>query len=224
MRLVAFDRAVVCNAQRISSLISLHTACSIFSGVRTFAVEATKVPSLGDSITEGTIVKFEKEVGEYVEADGVLVVIETDKVSVDIRSAKAGVVKAHLVKAGDTVKVGQEVAQVDTDGAKPAGAAKAAPAAAAAAPKAAPAAAAAAAPAASAPAAAAPKSAAPAAKAAVTVAPPAPGSRTERKVPMTRMRQTIANRLKVAQNTAACLTTFNEIDMTNIMEVRREKQ
>ena len=37
---------------------------------------------------------------------------------------------------------------------------------------------------------------------------------------MTRMRQTIANRLKVAQNTAACLTTFNEIDMTNIMELR----
>lgn len=227
----------------------------LVSGVRTFAVEATKVPSLGDSITEGTIVKFEKsqthnqthqtqhtqrdnnnnkhtrdniltlcfavvvfiDVGDYVEADGVLVVIETDKVSVDIRSAVAGVVKSHLVQAGETVKVGQAVAEVDTDGAKPAAAAAAAPkpAAAAAAPKAA------AAPAA-APAAAAPAPAAKAAPkaAAAPVAAPVAGTRNERKVPMTRMRQTIANRLKAAQNTAACLTTFNEIDMTNIMEVK----
>lgn len=155
--------------------------------------------------------------------------IETDKVAVDIRAPKAGVIKALLAEVGQTVKVGQEVAQIDTDAAAPAGgAAKPAPAAAAtlapaAAPKAEkPAAApstpapAAAAPKAEKPASAAPKAAAPAA----TVAPPAPGSRNERKVPMTRMRQTIANRLKSAQNTAACLTTFNEIDMTNIMEVR----
>jgi len=88
---------------------------------RGFAVEATKVPSLGDSISEGSIVKWEVNVGDYVEADGVLVVIETDKVSVDIRSAKAGVLKSQKVKAGDTVTVGQEIAEVDTDAAKPSG-------------------------------------------------------------------------------------------------------
>ena len=159
------------------------------------------------------------DVGDYVEADGVIVVIETDKVSVDIRSPKAGVLKAQLVNAGDTVKVGQDIAQVDTDAAAPAK--KEAPK-----KEAAPAAAEKAAPSKAAPAAAAPASAAPARAAApapkASTPAPAPGSRNERKVPMTRMRQTIANRLKVAQNTAACLTTFNEIDMTNIMEVRRD--
>lgn len=56
----------------------------------------------------------------------------------------------------------------------------------------------------------------------ITVSPPAPGSHNVRRVPMSRMRQTIAARLKAAQNTAAMLTTFNEIDMTNIIELRNK--
>lgn len=217
----AGQRSAAVAAVPRSSALSFPSA----TAVRHFSIETTKVPSLGDSISEGTIVKWEANVGDFVDADGVLVVIETDKVSVDIRSPKAGVLKAQLVKAGETVKVGQDISQLDTEGKKPAGAAPAAAAPKAAA--AAPAAAAKAAPAAAAPAAAAaPKAAAPAPAAAPkpTVAAPAPGSRSERKVPMTRMRQTIANRLKVAQNTAACLTTFNEIDMTNIMAVREQTQ
>jgi 2-oxoglutarate dehydrogenase E2 component (dihydrolipoamide succinyltransferase) len=86
----------------------------------------------------------------------------------------------------------------------------------AAAPAAAPKAAAAAAPA---PAAAAPKAAAPAAPKAVEAPKAVPGSRTERRVPMTRLRQTVAKRLKDSQNTYASLTTFNEIDMTNAINV-----
>jgi len=190
-------------------------------GRRFFSVDVTKVPSLGDSVTEGTIVTWEKNVGDYVNADDVLLVIETDKVSIDIRSPKAGVLKKQLVNAGDTVQVGQEVAEVDTAAAKPAAAAPAPKKEEAAAPKTeakpTPTTQAQAAPAA-APAkpAAEKKAAAPASQSAA----PVPGSRTERRVPMTRMRQTIANRLKASQNTAAMLTTFNEIDMSNIMELR----
>merc|ERR1712094_151915 len=51
---------------------------------------------------------------------------------------------------------------------------------------------------------------------------PAAGSRVERRVPMTRMRQTISKRLKDAQNTAAMLTTFNEVDMSALMSMRTE--
>lgn len=54
-----------------------------------------------------------------------------------------------------------------------------------------------------------------------TAAPKTPGSRNETRVKMSRMRQTIANRLKQSQNTAATLTTFNEIDMSSAMEFRK---
>jgi 2-oxoglutarate dehydrogenase E2 component (dihydrolipoamide succinyltransferase) len=60
------------------------------------------------------------------------------------------------------------------------------------------------------------------AAAAAPAAPPAPGSRPERRVPMTRLRRRISERLKGAQNTYAMLSTFNEVDMTNVMEMRRE--
>jgi biotin carboxyl carrier protein len=76
---------------------------------RCFAVETVKVPSLGDSISEGTLVKWQKGVGERVERDEVLVVIETDKVSVDIRSPTSGIVKTQAAKEGQTIKVGEEL-------------------------------------------------------------------------------------------------------------------
>lgn len=73
-------------------------------------------------------------------------------------------------------------------------------------------------------AAAAPKPAAPtpAPAAAAPPAPPGPGQRPERRVPMTRLRRRVAERLKGAQNTYAMLSTFNEVDMTAVMEMRRE--
>ena len=125
---------------------------------------------------------------------------------------------------GDTVTVGQAFAVVeenaDAAASTPAPKAEAAAAPAAPAPEAPKQAAAA--PAAPPPpkpaAAAAPKAAA----AAAPPAPPAPGQRPERRVPMTRLRRRVAERLKGAQNTYAMLSTFNEVDMTAVMEMRRE--
>lgn len=121
--------------------------------------------------------------------------------------------------------VGQQFAVVEenADAAASAPAAKAEePAAAPAAPAEAPKQAAAAPPPPKPAAAAAPKPAAPAAPAAAPPAPPAPGQRPERRVPMTRLRRRVAERLKGAQNTYAMLSTFNEVDMTAVMEMRRE--
>jgi len=186
--------------------------------LRHFAVEPVVVPELGDSITEGTVVEWVKGPNDYVNVDDVICVLETDKVSLDIRSEKAGLLTEQIAEEGDTVEVGAELAKLDTDAKAPEGAAappaedKAAPAAetAPAAPEA---------PAApSAPAAPAPKKEAKPEPAAEPK--PVPGSREETRVPMSRMRLRIAERLKDAQNTAAMLTTFNEIDMSGIMKVR----
>lgn len=185
---------------------------------------------MGDSITEGTIVDLPVGPGDYINTDDVVVVLETDKVSVDVRATEGGKLVEVLGEIDDVVEVGSALFRIDTDAdapepsstpAAPAEPAKAdAPAAAA--PAAAPAAAT------PPPAAAAEKAAAPAKKAA---APPAPaaapaflGSRTERRTKMSRMRQRIASRLKDAQNTAAMLTTFQECDMGNLMEMRKKHQ
>ncbi|OQS06827.1 dihydrolipoamide succinyltransferase, partial [Thraustotheca clavata] len=64
------------------------------------------VPSMGDSISEGTVVEWVKTVGDRVEADDVVVVLETDKVSVDVRSPQAGVIAEHLAQVDATVLVG----------------------------------------------------------------------------------------------------------------------
>ena len=73
------------------------------------------VPSLGDSISDGTLVEFSVELGQSVSADGVVAVIETDKVSIDIRSPFAGTVTELLVNPDDTVVVGQVLMTLDSD-------------------------------------------------------------------------------------------------------------
>lgn len=192
------------------------------------------VPSMGDSITEGTVVKWEKNVGDWVNTDDVIVVLETDKVSVEVRSPHAGVLEEQLHPVSATIAVGVPLAKIKA-GEKPAGGA-AAPKAAAApeapkAPKAPEAPKAPAAPAApkapAAPAApAAPKAAAPAAPKAAAASPAAaagaPSARTENRVAMSSMRKRIAQRLKDSQNTAAMLTTFQEVDMSAIFELREK--
>lgn len=155
------------------------------------------VPSLGDSISEGTVVEWVKNVGDIVAADEVICVIETDKVSVDIRATVGGEIVELAAEEGDTIEVGGTLASIDTSkaGAAPAVAAGEPEAAATPAPAAATTTAA---PTTAAPAAAAEKPAAtpakpdtpPAASAAPSKA--APGSREERRVPASRMRQTIA--------------------------------
>ncbi|KAJ3003877.1 UNVERIFIED_CONTAM: 2-oxoglutarate dehydrogenase complex E2 component, partial [Siphonaria sp. JEL0065] len=171
-------------------------------------VEKTvKTPPMADSITEGTLTKWHKAVGEYVARDEPIATIETDKVDVTVNSAEAGIVLEYFAKEGETVAVGSNLFKVNTNGVAGAFAPKAA---------------AAPAPVASVPT---PKASAPAAKpptAAVPVAevPAITGARVERRIKMNRMRKTIASRLKDSQNTAASLTTFNEIDMTNLIEFR----
>lgn len=202
-----------------------------------------KVPPLGESVTEATIAKWFKNVGDYVNADEMLVELETDKVTLEVNAPSAGVIKAQDAAEGDTVEVDALLGSIDETASAPAGGA--APAAKAATP------------------AAAPKAAAPASTAGngvlspaaakiaaenglnlnagtgkdgrVTKADalsavatggvggvnPAVGPREER-VKMTKLRQKIAQRLKESQDTAAILTTFNEVDMTNVMALRSQ--
>ena len=206
------------------------------------------VPSLGESVTEATVSTWFKKPGDVVKVDEMLCELETDKVSVEVPSPVAGVLAEIIAPEGTTVPAGARLAIV-TEGASAAVAAPkaAAPVAAPAAPAGkdvedAPAAKKAmaeagltsaqvtgtgrdgrimkedVAKAAAAPAAAAASTPAPAA---IPRAPiPAADAAREERVKMTRLRATIAKRLKDAQNTAAMLTTYNEVDMSGVMELR----
>ncbi len=211
-----------------------------------------KVPVLGESITEATLGEWLKQPGDPVALDEPVASLETDKVSVEVGAPAAGVMGQHAVQVGDVVLVGAMIATIDAAGAAPAEAAPPAatpaPTLAPAEPAAALspsvrravletgvdpgtvkgtgkdgrltkddvlAAASAPAPAPSAPAPATPQPA-PLPSAATT------GARKEERVRMTRLRQTIAKRLKEAQNTAAMLTTFNDVDMTAVIEARNK--
>lgn len=174
------------------------------------------VPIMGESITTGVLSSWSVKVGDVVGADHVVATIETDKVNVEVRTPTAGKITKLFSAQGDEVNVGKPLLEIEAGE----GAAVAAPAAVpkAEAPKAA-APAAAKAPATAAPAAAAPAKKEAAKPSAAPVAAPA-GSRTETRVKMTRMRQRISQRLKDSQNTAAMLTTFQEVDMGNLIDLR----
>merc|ERR1712088_740773 len=182
-------------------------------------VKVVVCPAFADSISEGDL-RWEKAVGDTVSEDEVLCEIETDKTSVPVPSPGSGVITELLVEDGTTVQPGAQLLkiQLGPGGAKPAAApAAAAPDPAAAAPPPPP------------PPPMPPK--APAAGAApVLRMPPADptteiaGTRSEHRVKMNRMRMKIASRLKEAQNTNAMLTTFNELDMSAIMQLRKDNQ
>ena len=72
-----------------------------------------QVPTLGESITEGTLAEWLKKPGEAVAEDEPIASLETDKVSVEVPSPVAGVLTDQLVKAGDTVAVGAVIARID---------------------------------------------------------------------------------------------------------------
>lgn len=184
---------------------------------------------MGDSITEGTIVDIPVAPGEYVQPDEVVLVLETDKVSVDVRATEGGALVEVLGEIDDVVEVGSNLYRIDTDADAPESASAPMPETeetltpSAQAPPVAetpPAVAAAPAAAAPPPAAAAPKAPPPP----MVEAPVFLGQRSERRTKMSRMRQTVATRLKGAQNTAAMLTTFQECDMGNLMEMRKKYQ
>jgi 2-oxoglutarate dehydrogenase E2 component (dihydrolipoamide succinyltransferase) len=202
-----------------------------------------KVPKLPESVADATLVTWHKKPGDAVARDENLADLETDKVVLEVPAPVAGVLKEIKVAAGTTVTSDQLLAIIEA-GAVAAAVPAAAPAAAkAAAPKVAPP------PAAAAPAPAAAKSGPAARRAAaetgadvskiagtglggavtksdVLAAPAAPvaglaaGSRAERRVPMTRLRARIAERLVSAQATQALLTTFNEVDLLAVNELR----
>ena len=201
-------------------------------------------PTMGESVAEGTMGTWLKKSGDAVAKDEMLVEIETDKVAVEVSAPAAGVLTI-AAEAGSTVTPGQQIGSIAASGHAAAPAPAAAPAntgsaqVAADAPHLSPAvqrvvtennldpkALAATGPkgnitkadAVAAIGAAAP---APAAKPSAPAAPRADQPREER-VKMTRLRQTIARRLKESQNTAAQLTTFNEVDMTNVMALRTQ--
>jgi len=213
------------------------------------AVEVV-VPTMGESVTEGTISTWSKKVGDKVSRDEVLVEIETDKVAVEVSAPADGVLSEILAPNGATVTPNQVIARIGgasgQAAAQPSAAGQSTPA------NQPPAAQKGPAPATLSPsvqrivtenkldpsaisgtgpdgrilkgdalqASAAPAAAPPAAPVA-PAAPRALGAREER-VKMTRLRQTIAKRLKDAQNSAAMLTTFNEVDMTNVMALRNQ--
>ncbi|MEM7356845.1 MAG: 2-oxoglutarate dehydrogenase complex dihydrolipoyllysine-residue succinyltransferase [Acidobacteriota bacterium] len=211
----------------------------------TMAIEL-KVPTVGESITEVMIGEWLKSEGDWVAEDEPVVVIETDKVNVELPAPEAGILKQVLKQEGEDAEVGDVVGLMEA-AEKPAG--EAAPEAAADASddatrvmpaarralaekgleasevqatgpggrllkedvlrhEAKPAA---------------PAQAAPAAKAAAPAA-PAVGSRHEEAVRMTPLRRKVAERLVQAQQSAALLTTFNEIDMSQVIGLRKEYQ
>ena len=209
-----------------------------------------KVPAMGESVTEATISKWFKKEGDAVKRDEPLLELETDKVTVEVPSPADGAIESIAAQAGATVTVGALLGAIAEGkaGSAPAKAAAPAPAKAEAPkPTAAPAPAAGGAPAM--PSAqriaaetglstasvagtgkdgrvtkgdmlAALESRATTPAAAATPAGPRAQAEREERVPMTRLRKTIALRLKESQNTAAQLTTFNEVDMTAVMALR----
>ena len=200
-----------------------------------------KVPMLSESVSEGTLLEWKKKVGEAVARDEILIDIETDKVVLEVPSPQAGVLVEIIAQNGETVAAEQVLARIDT--AATASASVEAPAAAPA-PEATPAAAQtnAAMPAAA-------KLAAetgvdvnalqgsgrdgrvlkedvqnaaakPAAAPAAAPAPVPAGARPEQRVPMSRLRARVAERLLASQQENAILTTFNEVNMKPIMDLR----
>lgn len=211
-----------------------------------------KAPVLPESVADGTIATWHKKVGDAVKRDENLLDLETDKVVLEVPSPVDGVLKEIKFAEGSTVTSSQVVAIIEEGAvaAAPAPAAEAAPAAAPAAAAPAPAAAAAPAPAAKSAADALPPGARFTAitegvnpadvdgtgrRGAVTKedivnfarnggAGKAGGARPEERVPMTRIRKRIAERLMESKNSTAMLTTFNEVDLSKVSAARKELQ
>ncbi len=215
------------------------------------AITDVVVPQLSESVSEATLLTWKKKPGEMVQADEILIEVETDKVVLEVPAPASGVF-AEIVKAdGSLVASGEVIARIDTAATAAAAPAAAAPPAAVVAPAAAPAAKASAGAIAS-PAAAkilAEKgmsadgvagsgrdgrvtkgdamgaSAAPAAAPAKAAAPVVPmtqslDGRPEQRVPMSRLRARVAERLLQSQQDNAILTTFNEVNMQAVIDLR----
>src|SRR5271170_1561322 len=78
-----------------------------------------KVPSVGESISEVTLLKWTKNEGDYVERDEVIAELESEKATFEVNAEKAGVLK-RSAQEGDTLKIGDLLATIDDSAAKPA--------------------------------------------------------------------------------------------------------
>jgi len=206
------------------------------------AIFEVKVPQLSESVAEATLLQWKKKVGDAVAQDEILVEIETDKVVLEVPAPSAGVITELVVADGGTVVADELIAKIDSTAV-----AAAAPAAAPAPAKAA--APAAQSSAAAAPSAAklmaennlsasqvagsgrdgritkgdALNAVAGASKAAPVATAPIPmGDRPEERVPMSRLRARIAERLLESQANNAILTTFNEVNMAPVIAMRNK--
>ncbi len=87
---------------------------------RRHASQRFPLPQLGDSISEGTLLELHKAVGDVVASEEVLAVVETDKVTVDVRSPAAGTLTAFFASVNDTVIVGNDLLEIDVGVGEPA--------------------------------------------------------------------------------------------------------
>ena len=167
------------------------------------------VPVLGESVVEATVSKWIKKQGEFVEVDEPIVELETDKVTLEVPAAVSGILDNLAVLEGDTVEVGALLAIIvagekTDENPQPT-----------------------------------PKQENKKVEEQIIepekvenrqinikpeVVKETVNNTLEERVPMSRLRQAIARRLKEAQNTAAMLTTYNEVDMTALMEMRKNYQ
>ena len=167
------------------------------------------VPILGESVVEATVSKWIKKQGEFVEVDEPIVELETDKVTLEVPASISGILDNLAVSEGDTVEVGALLAIIvagekTEEVKKPAVEKKEEKVH--------------------------QQKVVPNINESKPVAPESKIIRStqnenlEERVPMSRLRLAIARRLKEAQNTAAMLTTYNEVDMSALMEMRSNYQ
>ena len=167
------------------------------------------VPVLGESVVEATVSKWIKKKGDYVEVDDPIVELETDKVTLEVPASITGILENTVVSEGDTVEVGallgtiiagekQDKKEEVSEEVEVKDVEKEKP---------------------------------------ITNKLEVKSNNQvtenirnednvnlEERIPMSRLRQAIARRLKEAQNTAAMLTTYNEVDMSALMEMRKNYQ
>ncbi|CAE6407895.1 unnamed protein product [Rhizoctonia solani] len=228
-----------------TSMAALRRAQMFHTGVRLLAPETIKVPQMAESITEGTLKAWSKQVGDSVNQDDEVATIETDKIDVTVNAPMSGKIVELLFNEEDTVTVGADMFRIEpgeggassssqpakeekksepAEESKPAEESQPAPPKEETAP---------------------PKEEKKEEKKAAKESKkedkeskkeekkedkkkeyetpkPVAGSRGETRVKMNRMRLRIAERLKQSQNAAASLTTFNEIDMSSLMDMRKK--
>ncbi|KAG0264175.1 2-oxoglutarate dehydrogenase complex E2 component [Mortierella polycephala] len=234
-------RQLSLNAAAATTITSHRKSSPYRTQVRYYADYVVKVPHMADSISEGSLKHWNKKVGDFVALDEEVATIETDKVDIAVNSPKSGTVVELYAKEEDSVAVGANLFKLELGDAPPGGNAEskkeepkkekpkkeevpkqeskkeqpkeepkkeqtreqeakgetqtAAPSKPAPTPT-------------------------PTSASSEPSSHPVAFSREERSVKMNRMRQTIARRLKQSQETAASLTTFNEVDMSNLMKLR----